>query len=105
MAFPAAANILPQISNFHGGEQKDWETFQDWREHFEAVTQLAGWDEHYKLVYGGHRLDITAQVGVTLTRGKSEGCRCSHSEGGPKQPPARYRPSAAVGILATGGGR
>ena len=45
-AFPAAANILPQIPNFHGGEQKDGETFQDWREHFEAVAQLQARTSH-----------------------------------------------------------
>ena len=48
---PTAANLLPQIPPYHGGEQKDGETFQDWLEHFEAVAQLARWDEHYKLVY------------------------------------------------------
>ena len=42
------ANLLPQIPPYHGGEQKDGETFQDWLEHFEAVAR---WDEHYKLVY------------------------------------------------------
>ena len=50
-ALPAPANMLPQIPLYHGGEQKDRETFQDWLEHFEAVSQLARWDDHYKLVY------------------------------------------------------
>ena len=47
---PTPANLLPQIPPYHGGEQKDRKTFQDWLEHFEAVPQLARWDEHYKLV-------------------------------------------------------
>ena len=49
--FPTPANLLPQIPPYHGGEQMDGETFQDWLEHFEAVSQLARWDDHYKLVY------------------------------------------------------
>ena len=42
---------LPQIPPYHGGEQKDGETFVDWLEHFEALAQLARWDDHYKFVY------------------------------------------------------
>ena len=49
--FPTPANLLPQIHAYHGGEQKDGETFQDWLEHFEAGSRLARWDDHYKLVY------------------------------------------------------
>ena len=49
--FPASTNSLPQIQPYHGEEQKDGETFQDWLEHFEAVSQLARWDGHFKLVY------------------------------------------------------
>ena len=49
--FPTSANILPQIYAYHGGEQKDGETFQDWLEHYEAVSRLARWDNHYTLVY------------------------------------------------------
>ena len=49
--FPAPTNSLPQIQPYHGEEQKDGETFQDWLEHFEAVSQLARWDGHFKLVY------------------------------------------------------
>ena len=48
---PTPTNILPPIHPYHGGEQRDGETFQDWMEHFEAVAQLAQWDDHYKLVY------------------------------------------------------
>ena len=50
-AVPLASTMLPQIPNFYGGGQKDDETFQDWREHFEAVARLAGWDNHFKLVH------------------------------------------------------
>ena len=45
------ANFLPQIPNFHGGDQRDGETVQDWIEHFELVAGLAGWNDHFKLVH------------------------------------------------------
>ena len=48
---PTSANMLPPIPPYHGGEQKDGETLQDWLEHFEAVSQLVRWDDHYRLVY------------------------------------------------------
>ena len=47
---PSATNLLPQIHPYYG-EQKDGETFQDWLQHFEAVSKLARLDDHYKLVY------------------------------------------------------
>ena len=51
-AYPAAlANLLPQIPNFNGSEQRDGETIQDWMEHFESVATLAGWSDHFKLVH------------------------------------------------------
>ena len=49
--FSTPANLLPQIHTYHGGEQKDGETFQDWLEHFEAVAHLGRWDDTHKLVY------------------------------------------------------
>ena len=45
------ADFLPQILTFHGGEQRDGETVQDWLEHFELVAGLAGWNKHFKLVH------------------------------------------------------
>ena len=50
MPYPPSATLLPQIPNFYG-DQKDGETFQDWVEQFEAVGSLAGWNDHFKLVY------------------------------------------------------
>lgn len=44
-------NHLPQIPNFHGGEQRDGETFEDWLGHFEAVANIARWDPSFKLVH------------------------------------------------------
>ena len=38
---------LPQIPNFHGGDQRDGETFEDWWGHFEAVARIAGWDQNF----------------------------------------------------------
>ena len=46
-----SAHLLPPIHPYYGGEQKDGETFQDWLEHFETVSKLARWDDHYKLVH------------------------------------------------------
>ena len=48
---PTMANLLPQVPNFSGGEQRDGETVQDWIEHFESVALLAGWNDHFKLVH------------------------------------------------------
>ena len=45
------ANLLPQIPNFNRNEQRDGETVQDWVEHFESVSGLAGWNDHFKLVH------------------------------------------------------
>ena len=42
---------LPQIPNFHGGDQRDGETFEDWLDHFEAVATIARWDLNFKLVH------------------------------------------------------
>ena len=51
-AYPATlANLLPQIPNFNGSEQRDGETIQDWMEHFEPIATLAGWGDHFKLVH------------------------------------------------------
>ena len=53
-AFPYPAvhpNHLPQIPNFHGGDQRDGETFDDWLDHFEAVASIARWDPSFKLVH------------------------------------------------------
>lgn len=58
----SSQNMLPQISTYHGGEQKDGETFSDWVEHFEAVAQLVRWDDHYKLVYLTTALRGTAKA-------------------------------------------
>ena len=55
-------NLLPHIPPYHGGEQKDGETFADWLEHFEAVAQLARWDDHYKFVYLTTALRGTAKA-------------------------------------------
>ena len=60
--YPTAANVLPQIHAYHGGEQQDGETFQDWLEHFESVSRLARWDDHYKLVYLTTSLRGTAKA-------------------------------------------
>ena len=43
-------NQLPPIARFSGEEQPDGEMFQDWLEQFESVAQLAGWNDHAKLV-------------------------------------------------------
>ena len=42
---------LPQILNFHGGDQRDGETFEDWLDHFEAVSNIAKWDPSFRLVH------------------------------------------------------
>ena len=42
---------LPQIPNFHWGDQRDGETFEDWFDHFEAVASIARWDQNFKLVH------------------------------------------------------
>lgn len=42
---------LPQIPNFHGGDQRDGETFEDWLGHFEAVVSIARWNQNFKLVH------------------------------------------------------
>ena len=44
-------NHLPQIPNFHGGDQRDGETFEDCWDHFEAVVSIARWDQSFKLVH------------------------------------------------------
>ena len=44
-------NHLPQIPNFHGGDQRDGETFDDWLDHFEAVASIARWDPSFMLVH------------------------------------------------------
>ena len=44
-------NLLPQIPNFNGSEQRNGVTVQDWLEHFESVALLAGWNDHCKLVH------------------------------------------------------
>jgi len=43
-------NQLPLITQFSSEEQSDGETFLDWLEQFESVTQLGGWNGHAKLV-------------------------------------------------------
>ena len=60
--YPTAANVLPQIHPYHGEEQKDGETFQDWVEHFKSVSRLARWGNHYKLVYVTTSLRGTAKA-------------------------------------------
>ena len=57
-----AQSLLPQIPPYHGGEQKDGETFMDWLEHFKAVAQLARWDQHYKFVHLTTALRGTAKA-------------------------------------------
>lgn len=42
---------LPTIPNFHGGEQCDGETFEEWLDHFEAVANIARWDTSFKIVH------------------------------------------------------
>ena len=37
---------LPPIQRFSGEDTEDGETFQEWHEQFEAIAQLAGWDDH-----------------------------------------------------------
>ena len=71
--FPTSTNFLPQIHQYYGGEQKHGETFQDWLEHFEAVSQLARWDDYYKLVY------LTTSLRGTATC-KSFFTSCSHTQ-------------------------
>ena len=44
-------NHLPPIPNFHGEDQRDGETFEDWLDHFEAVARIARWDMGFKLVH------------------------------------------------------
>ena len=61
-AFLSPQNLLPQILPYHGGEQKDDETFVDWLEHFQAVAQLARWDDHFKFVYLTTALRGTAKA-------------------------------------------
>ena len=51
---------LPQIPRFHGEEQQDGESFQDWLEQFEAISELGRWDSHCKLVNLTTRLKGTA---------------------------------------------
>lgn len=60
--FPTLADILCQIYQYYWGDQKDVETFQDWLEHFKAVSQLARWDDHDKLVYFTTSLRGTAKA-------------------------------------------
>ena len=43
--------VPPNIPNYHGGDQRDGETFEDWVDQFESVAKIAGWDEHFKLVH------------------------------------------------------
>ena len=42
LAYPMMHPNLPQIPNFHGGDQRDGETFEDWWEHFKAEPRLLG---------------------------------------------------------------
>ena len=51
LAYPMIHPKLPQLPNFHGRDQRDGETFEDWWDNFEAVAKLAGWDQNFKLVH------------------------------------------------------
>ena len=51
LAYPMMHPNLPQLPNFHCGDQRDGETFEDWWDHFEAVAKIAGWDQNFKLVH------------------------------------------------------
>ena len=42
---------LPSIPSFHGGDQRDGETFEEWLDHFEAVARVARWDRNFKTVH------------------------------------------------------
>ena len=42
---------LPHIPNFHGGDQRNGESFGDWVDQFESVARIAGWNERVKLVH------------------------------------------------------
>ena len=42
---------LPSIPSFHGGDQRDGETFEEWLDHFEAVARVARWDKNFKTVH------------------------------------------------------
>ena len=49
--YPLVPPNLPQIPNYHGGDQRDAETFEDWVDQLELVVRIAGWGEHFKLVH------------------------------------------------------
>ena len=74
---PIPANLLPQIPPYHGGEQKDRETFQDWLEYFEAVARLARRDEHYQLVYLTTALRGTAKSFYLSRSLAQRSCYCA----------------------------
>jgi hypothetical protein len=42
---------IPQIPCFTGDGCATGESFTEWHEHFENVTRLVGWDEHWKLAH------------------------------------------------------
>ena len=42
---------LPRIPVFSGEGQEAGEVFTEWHEHFENVSNLAGWDDHWWLVH------------------------------------------------------
>ena len=50
MAKMMLAQQLPPIPKFTGEEITKGETFRDWKEQFEMVAELGGWDAHTKLV-------------------------------------------------------
>ena len=41
---------LPPIQRFGREDIEEGETFQDWKEQFEAIAMMAGWNDHSKLV-------------------------------------------------------
>ena len=41
---------LPPIQRFGGEDIEEGEMFQDWKEQFEAIAMMAGWNDHSKLV-------------------------------------------------------
>ena len=41
---------LPPNQRFGGEDIEEGETFQDWKEQFEAIAMMAGWNDHSKLV-------------------------------------------------------
>ena len=53
---------IPQIPSFTGDGCATGESFTEWHKHFENVTRLVGWDEHWKLEHLTSNLRDTAMA-------------------------------------------